>query len=78
MSRYQLAQLNIGITKGPMDSELMAGFAQSLDRINAPADRAAGFVRRLQTDQGDATSITPPNVAPAQRTVSCEDECPAI
>jgi hypothetical protein len=59
MSRYELAQLNIGIIKGPMDSELMAGFAQNLDRVNALAERSAGFIWRLQTDQGDATSIRP-------------------
>jgi Domain of unknown function (DUF3291) len=59
MSAYELAQLNIGIIKGPMDSPVMADFAANLERINALADRSAGFVWRLQTEEGDATGIRP-------------------
>jgi hypothetical protein len=59
MSRYQLAQVNVGIIRGPMDSPVMADFAASLDRINAVADSSPGFVWRLQTEEGDATSIRP-------------------
>ncbi len=59
MSAYELAQLNIGIIKGAMDSPLMADFAANLDRINALADRSPGFVWRLQTADGDATAIRP-------------------
>jgi hypothetical protein len=59
MSAYELAQLNIGIIKGPMDSPVMADFAAGLERINALADRSPGFVWRLQTEEGDATSIRP-------------------
>jgi hypothetical protein len=59
MSTYELAQLNIGIIKGPMDSPVMAEFAANLERINAMAERAPGFVWRLQTDDGDATAIRP-------------------
>jgi hypothetical protein len=59
MSRYQLAQVNVGIIKGPMDSPVMADFAANLDRINALADGFPGFVWRLQTEEGDATSIRP-------------------
>ena len=59
MSAYQLAQLNVGIIRGPMDSPVMAEFAASLARINALADRAPGFVWRLQTEAGDATAIRP-------------------
>ena len=59
MSAYQLAQLNVGIIKGPMDSPVMAEFAASLARINALADGAPGFVWRLQTEAGDATAIRP-------------------
>jgi hypothetical protein len=59
MSAYQLAQLNIGIIKGPMDSPVMAEFAANLDRINAVADSSPGFLWRLQTEEGDATSIRP-------------------
>ncbi len=59
MSNYELAQLNIGLIKGAMDSPVMADFAASLDRINALAERTLGFVWRLQTEDGDATSIRP-------------------
>ncbi len=59
MSAYQLAQLNIGIIRAPMDSPLMADFANNIERINALADRADGFVWRLQTADGDATAIRP-------------------
>jgi len=59
MSAYELAQLNIGIIKGAMDSPVMADFAANLDRINALADRSPGFVWRLQSEEGDATAIRP-------------------
>ena len=59
MSAYELAQLNIGIVKGPMDSPVMAEFVANLDPINALADRSAGFVWRLQTEAGNATAIRP-------------------
>jgi heme-degrading monooxygenase HmoA len=59
MSKYQIAQINIARMKAPMDSEIMAGFANRLDEINAIADRAPGFVWRLQTDEGNATYLRP-------------------
>ncbi len=59
MAGYQLAQLNIGVIKAPMDSLVMKGFADNLDRINALAEATPGFVWRLQTEEGDATSIRP-------------------
>jgi hypothetical protein len=59
MSGYELAQLNIGIVKGPMDSPVMADFAANLERINALAEHSPGFVWRLQTEAGDATAIRP-------------------
>jgi len=59
MNGYQLAQLNIGIIKGPIDSPVMAEFVANLERINALADAAPGFVWRLQTEAGDATAIRP-------------------
>ena len=57
MSAYELAQLNIGIIRGPMDSPVMAEFAANLARINALAEASPGFVWRLQTEAGDATAI---------------------
>src|SRR5271156_573356 len=59
MSRFELAQLNVGIIRAPMDSPIMADFAANLDRINALADDSPGFVWRLQTEAGDATAIRP-------------------
>ena len=59
MSAYELAQLNIGIFKGPIDSPVMADFVANLDRINALAERTPGFVWRLQTEEGNATAIRP-------------------
>jgi hypothetical protein len=56
---FQLAQVNIGRIKGPMDGDVMADFAAALEPINALADRSPGFVWRLQTEDGDATSIRP-------------------
>jgi hypothetical protein len=56
-SGWQLAQINIARFKAPIDSPLLAGFVEMLDPINALADAAPGFVWRLQTEDGNATSI---------------------
>lgn len=56
---HELAQLNIGVIRAPMDSPVMAEFANNLDRINALAEASPGFVWRLQTDEGNATAIRP-------------------
>ena len=55
--RYQLAQVNTAQAKAEMDTDTMHGFMSRLDEINAIADKADGFVWRLQSDDGDATSI---------------------
>jgi hypothetical protein len=59
MPTYELAQLNIGVIKGPMNSPVMAEFAANLERINALAENSPGFVWRLQTEEGDATALRP-------------------
>ena len=59
MPHFHLAQLNIGRLRAPMDDPIMAGFKKQLDPINALADASPGFVWRLQTDEGNATSIRP-------------------
>ena len=59
MSGWQLAQINIARFKAPIDSPLIAGFVEMLDPINAIADESPGFVWRLKTDEGNATSIHP-------------------
>nr|WP_297458878.1 DUF3291 domain-containing protein [uncultured Halomonas sp.] len=57
MSSFKLAQLNIAHLSAPIDSPALADFVANLDRINTLAERSAGFVWRLQTDDGDATAI---------------------
>ena len=52
-----LAQINIGTMVAPTDDPAVAEFMNALDHINALADDAPGFVWRLQTDEGNATSI---------------------
>jgi hypothetical protein len=54
---FHLAQCNVVKLRAPLDSPTVAGFVAALDPINAIADSAVGFVWRLQTDDGDATSI---------------------
>jgi hypothetical protein len=48
-----LAQLNIAAMKEPADSPAMAEFMTNLDRINALAESAPGFVWRLVGDPPD-------------------------
>jgi hypothetical protein len=54
---YHLAQVNIGVLRAPIDSPQIAGFVEQLDPINALADASPGFVWRLQTESGNATSV---------------------
>jgi hypothetical protein len=56
---WHLAQVNIGRLRARVDDPLIADFVANLDRINALADAAAGFVWRLQTEDGNATAIRP-------------------
>lgn len=57
MSQYHLAQLNLAKMKYPIDSNEMADFVARLEDVNALADHSPGFVWRLQTEDGDATSL---------------------
>jgi uncharacterized protein DUF3291 len=59
VTRFHLAQVNIGRLRAPIDDPIMEGFRSQLDPINALADRSQGFVWRLQTEDGNATSIRP-------------------
>ena len=56
---FHLAQVNIARMRAPLDHPLLAGFVARLDDVNALADACPGFVWRLQTDAGDATSLRP-------------------
>ena len=57
MTGFHLAQCNIGRVLAPLDSPILAGFVAGLEPINQLADSTPGFVWRLETDEGDATSI---------------------
>lgn len=59
MSKFQLAQINIGRLIAPLDDPLIADFVAQIDDINALAERSPGFVWRLQTDEGNATDLRP-------------------
>lgn len=54
---YQLAEVNIARMRAPLNDPIMGGFVAQLDIINALADHSPGFVWRLQSAEGDATSI---------------------
>jgi hypothetical protein len=54
---WHVAQVNVATLGAPIDSPQLADFVALLDPINALADRAPGFVWRLQTEDGDATAI---------------------
>lgn len=56
---WQLAQLNVALPMEPLDAPALADFVASLAPVNALADRAPGFVWRLQTEEGDATAVRP-------------------
>jgi len=55
--RYHIAQINIAHMRAPLEDPQMAGFETRLDEINLLADQSPGFIWRLQTEDGDATSI---------------------
>lgn len=57
MTSFNLAQLNIAQLLAPLDSPGLVDFVANLNRINALADAAPGFVWRLQTEDGDSTAI---------------------
>ncbi len=53
----QLTQTNVAKMRAPTDDPIMAEFMANLAPIIALADAAPGFVWRLQTDDGNATSL---------------------
>jgi hypothetical protein len=59
MSRYQLAEINIGRLRAPVGDPMIADFVANLDRINALADASPGFVWRLTGEGNNATDIQP-------------------
>jgi hypothetical protein len=56
-SAFELAQINIGRLKAPLDAPETRGFVNSLEQINALAEQQTGFVWRLVGEGDDATDI---------------------
>jgi hypothetical protein len=54
---WHLAQVNVARLRVPLDSSAMRGFVDGLVPVNELADASPGFVWRLQTEDGDATSL---------------------
>jgi hypothetical protein len=54
---HDLAQVNIMRLRAPLDSPELAPFVAALDPVNALAEQAPGFVWRLQTADGNSTSL---------------------
>jgi hypothetical protein len=54
---HHLAQINIGRLIAPIDDLKIAEFVAQLGPVNALADKAPGFVWRLQSESGNATDI---------------------
>jgi hypothetical protein len=54
---HELAQVNIARLAFPLDSPELKDFVDALDPVNAVADRAAGFIWRLQSETGNATDV---------------------
>jgi hypothetical protein len=59
VTKFHLAQINIGRLRAPVDDPMIADVAANLDRINALADASPGFVWRLVGEGGNATDIQP-------------------
>ena len=59
LAAHHLAQVNLATLRFPLDGPELAGFVAQLEPVNALADGTPGFVWRLQTGDGDATSIRP-------------------
>jgi len=54
---FHLAQLNLARLRAPLESPELAAFVAALDPVNALAEKSPGYVWRLQTEEGNATSI---------------------
>ena len=59
-SKWHIAQLNIARMLGKnIDDPVMAEFVDQLDNINALAEQSMGFIWRLKSGDGNATSYNP-------------------
>lgn len=53
---YELAQVNIGRMRAPLDSPVMKDFMDGLAEVNAAADAHDGFVWRLADGEGEGAT----------------------
>lgn len=58
-SEYELAQVNIGRLRAPIDHPMIKDFADNLDAVNAIAETSPGFVWRLTGEGNNATDQAP-------------------
>lgn len=59
MTRFHLAQINVGRFIHERDDPANADFMNALDLVNAQADAAPGFIWRLVGSGNDATELVP-------------------
>jgi len=58
-AKFELAQVNIGRLRAPIDHPMIKDFADNLDPINALAEASPGFVWRLTGEGNNATDLQP-------------------
>ena len=51
----QLAQVNVALTRAPLDDPVMAGFVKAVEDVNWLAEKSAGFLWRLVPQHGPVT-----------------------
>ena len=56
---WQLAQVNIGRLRAPVDHPMIKDFVDNLDAVNAIAEASPGFVWRLTGEGNNATDLKP-------------------
>ena len=56
---YELAQVNIGRLRAPIDHPMIQDFVDNLDSVNALAQASPGFVWRLKGEGDNATDLAP-------------------
>ncbi|MDB5455188.1 MAG: hypothetical protein JWP92_773 [Caulobacter sp.] len=59
VAKFELAQVNIGRLRAPVDSPMIKDFVDNLAPINALAESMPGFVWRLVGEGDDATDLAP-------------------
>ncbi|CAN5215041.1 DUF3291 domain-containing protein [soil metagenome] len=58
-TEWQLAQVNIGRLRAPVDHPMIKDFVDNLDAVNAVAEGSPGFVWRLTGEGNSATDLKP-------------------